>query len=357
MAERNRVDLKNEFRDGERPTGQDFADFIDSYLNKQDDLVRIDPNGNVDIPAGINLKDTANGVVGSLRFNGGQVQVFDGVAWNNVGGGGGGGAFTPVGAGPHVAFAGGNVGIGTFALPPAFRLEVDLGNNSAPDQRVRFGTATLSNGQGAFQQFAQFAHQAQADLNPNANFALRQGPQGDVILNAPTGQALIIAHNRTQANVFVASDGTVVIANNAVLAPLAGSILQVNGNAGKTAGGASWAVPSDVRLKQDIRPFEDGLNKLMEVKPVKFKYDGRLHADANAEEVGVIGQEMEKIFPYMISYADIPEEQKENLPQDLRMYNSNALTYVMVNAIQELAGRVMDLEQQLRSGEKMQTQD
>ena len=355
MAERNRVDLKNEFRDGERPTGQDFADFIDSYLNKQDDLVRIDPNGNVDIPAGINLKDTANGVVGSLRFNGGQVQVFDGVNWNNVGGGGGGGAFTPVGVGPHVAFGGGNVGIGPFPNPPTFRFEVDLGNNTAPDQRVRFGNAALSNGQGAFQAFAQFAHQSHADNN--TNFALRQGPQGDVNLNAPTGQPLVISHNRTQANVLVASDGTVVIANNAVLVPLAGSIFQVNGNAGKIQGGNTWAVPSDVRLKQDIRPFEDGLSKLMEVKPVKFKYDGSLCSDANVEEVGVIGQEMEKIFPYMISYADVPDEQKENLPQDLRMYNSNALTYVMVNAIQELAGRVMDLEQQMRSGEKINSQE
>lgn len=353
MAERNRVDLKNEFRDGERPTGADFADFIDSFLNKQDDLVTIDPNGNVDIPAGLNLKDTANGVVGSLRFNGGQVQVFDGVNWNNISGGGGGGAFTPVGAGPHVAFAGGNVGIGNFAVPPTFKLEVELGNNSAPDQRVKFGNAVLANGQGAFQTSAQFAHQSHADNN--TNFALRQGPLGDVNLNAPTGQSLILSHNRTQANLFIASDGTVVIASNQVLAQLAGSIFQVNGNAGKLQGGATWAVPSDVRLKQDVQPFEDGLDKLMEVKPVKFKYDGRLQTNSEAEEVGVIGQDMEKIFPYMISYADVPNDTIDQLPDDLRMYNSNALTYVMVNAIQELAGRVMDLEKQMRANENKST--
>ncbi|HLF64397.1 MAG TPA: tail fiber domain-containing protein [Saprospiraceae bacterium] len=344
MAERNRVDLKNEFRDGERPTGADFADFIDSYLNKQDDLVTVDPNGNLDIPAGLNLKDTASGVNGSLRFNGGQVQVFDGATWNNISGGGG-GAFTPVGAGPHVAFAGGNVGIGNFVAPPTFRLEVELGNNTGADQRARFGNAVLSNGQGASQTVAQFAHQAQADNNNN--FALRQGPNGDVNLNAPAGQPLTISHNRVQARLFVAADGTVVIANNAILPQLNApsvTVFQVNGFAGKTQGGATWQVPSDLRLKENITPFSDGLSKLMEVNPVRFNYKDQ---PGSQEEVGVIGQEIEKVFPYMITQTSGSNDLSGQNEGGLLMYNSNALTYVMVNAIQELATRIVDLEEQL----------
>ncbi len=348
MAERNRVDLKNEFRDGERPTGADFGDLIDSFLNKQDDLVTVDPTGNLDIPAGLNLKDSASGVNGTLRFNGGQVQVFDGAVWNNVSGGGGGGAFTPVLGGPHVAFGGGNVGIGNFAVAPTFRFEVELGNNTAPDQRARFGNAVLSNGQGASQNVAQFAHQTHADNN--TNFALRQGPGGDVNLNAPAGQPLTISHNRVQARIFVSADGTVVIANNAVLPALNApnvTVFQVNGFAGKMQGGATWQVPSDVRLKEDIRPFADGLAQLMEVKPVRFRYRD---IPGSQDEVGVIGQDIEKVFPYMITQTLNTDQDEDGL----LMYNNGALTYVMVNAIQELATRIADLENQLHANKNGQ---
>ena len=47
----------------------------------------------------------------------------------------------------------------------------------------------------------------------------------------------------------------------------------------------------------------------------------------------------------MIERAAATEESDD----PLRMYNSNALTYVMVNAIQELASRVVDLESLLKA--------
>lgn len=347
MAERFRVDLRNEFRDGERPTGADFADLIDSFICKKDDLVTVDANGNLDIQAGVNLKDVTTGVSGTLRFNSGQVQVFDGAVWTNISGGGGGGAFTPVGAGPHVAFDGGNVGVGTFAAAPTFKLEVPLGNNNSPDQRVRFGNAVLANGFGAFQTAAQLAHQnhANTNVNINTNYALRQSQAGDVNLNAPAGQAIAISHGGSTPRIFVAGDGTVVIANNAIMPALNApntTVLQVNGFAGKTQGGANWAIPSDLRLKEHIKPFADGLNKLMDVRPVRFHYKDKPEAP---EEVGVIGQEIEKIFPYMITQTGKGSETDDD---GLRMYNSSALTYVMVNAIQELANRIVQLEGQLK---------
>lgn len=349
MAERSRVHLKQEFRDGERPTGADFADLIDSFIGKIDDSINIDPNGNLNIPGGVNLGNAALGNVGTIRFNGGNVQVFDGGTWNNIGGGGG-GAFTPVAGGPHVAFGGGNVGIGPFAVPPTFKLEVELGNNSGPDQRVKFGNAVISNGQGVSQSAAQFSHNDQA--TGNSNFALRQGPLGDVNLNAPTNQPIMISHNRVSPRIFVAPAGAVVIGSNALLAgATAAHILQVNADAAKTQGGASWTVLSDIRLKKDIRPFEDGLDKLMEVKPVSFRYNGLLNTDPNKEEVGVIGQDIKLLFPYMIN-GEIEERDKNKIPKqgdEVLTYNNSALTYVMVNAIQELNQKVKDLEAKLNA--------
>lgn len=342
MSERSKAYLKQEFRDGERPSGADFGDLIDSFVTKVDDGITVDADGNLDLPGGLTLGDATNGQAGTLRFNGGQVQFHNGLGWNSLSTGSG-GAFEEVAGGPHVAFGGGNVGIGTFATAPTFKLEVDLGQNNTTDQRVRFGNAVLSNGQGASAAYAQFSHQDQAA--GNNTFALRQGPSGDVNLNAANNQPITISHNRTQSRVFIAPTGQVVIGNNALLSG-AGEILQVNGTAGKTQGGNNWSVISDARLKTDIRPFDEGLSQLMQVKPIKFKYNGQLNTNTQQEEIGVLGQEIEKVFPYMVTKAQLPNA-SEPLPDDLRMYNNSALTYVMVNAIKELAERVVQLEAML----------
>lgn len=355
MAERNKAYLKQEFRDGERPTGTDFADFIDSYVNKQDDGVSIEPvNKNLNVPAGINLADTVTGKIGTLRFNSGNVQVFDGATWNNVGGSGGGGGFVPVGAGPSIAFNGGNVGIGNFAVAPLYKFEVPLGPNGPTEaERVRFGNAAISNGIGAFQTAAQLAHVSMA--NDNASFAVRQNPAGETRLNSPSAQAVILSQGGTAVKLMVIpTTGQVVINNNGQVAGAAGETFQVNGTAFKLTGGATWAFPSDGRFKKEVADFNDGLEKLMQVRTVRYKYDGLPGMEkSDKEEVGIIGQEMQQIFPYMISSNPVNEEVKAKAGvDDILIYNSNALTYVMVNAIQELAQQVKDLEAKLEKAKK-----
>ena len=348
MAARNKAYLKQEFRDGERPTGTDFADFIDSYVNLTDDGVSVDSvNRNLNIPAGITVHDVVAGPTGTLRFNAGNLQVFDGANWVNVGGAGGGG-FAPVLGGPSIAFNGGNVGIGNFGAAPLFRFEVILGPNTAEADRVRFGNLTASNGLGAFQNHAQIAHVNNAN---NSGFALRQGPAGDVNINAPAAQPIRFSQGGTDVRLFIApTTGQVVIGNNALISAVATNLLQVNGDAVKT-GAAAWTVVSDQRYKKDVREFDDGLEKLMKVRPVRFRYNGKMNTDTEKEEIGIIGQEIEEVFPYMTSREPVAEKAgKEN--EDVLLFNGGALTYVMVNAIQELTKRVKELEAQAEESNK-----
>ncbi len=333
MSVKSRTYLKGQFENGDSPTGDDFSDVMDSFVNILDDGINLDTNGNLHIPNGITLSGSSAGPAGTLRYNSGTggVEISDGVNWNPIVSGSS-GAFTPVGAAGDVAFAGGNVGIGTFAVPPTFRLEVNLNPNTGTGERVRFGNGVISNGQGASAAYAQFSNQAQSDGNDN--YAVRQGQAGDVSLNAPLNQPVSITQARTQTRVFIAPNGNVIIGNNALLSA---DLFQVNGSAGKTAGGNTWAVISDERLKKDIQPFDDGLEKLMKVKPVKFHYNGLLNTNTDEEEVGIIGQELEKIFPYMVSKQESTADSKSDTPENLRVFNSNALTYVMVNAIKELS--------------------
>ena len=263
------------------------------------------------------------------------------------------GAFQPVGAGGAVAYSAGNVGIGAiFATTPptpptlpVYRLEVDLGPNTATTERVRFGNAVCSNGVGIFTGSAVFSHR---DHNTSTDYALRQESSGDVEINAPANGSVKMCLKGTDARLTISPAGNVIIGNGS---DFGGPLLQVNGDACKTSGGTAWTVCSDARLKENVRELEAGLAQLMRVRPVRFRYNGLAGTPAGLDSVGIIGQEMEKIFPEMI--RRLPGRQEgEPIMEDLRMYDGSALTFVLVNAVKELAGKVEQLEQRLAEAHK-----
>lgn len=342
MSDRTRAFLKPEFRDGERPSGGDFADLIDSVVNKLDDGVQFDSDGNMRLTRGVQLGDSAGTVAGGLRFNSNQLQVFTGGAWVNVsGGGGGGGAFETPPTGPATAVAhNGNVGIGNFPAEPTYRLEVPLGANSGPGEQVRFGNVVCANGSGATLGAAVFSHRNHATLT---NFALRQEANGAVQLNAAAGQAISVSQNGT-AHFGVSAAGRVIVGDDNDLPGSSGEALQVSGSAFKTSAGTVWLSGSDARIKEDVRDLEHGLSKLRHVRPVRFRYNGRAGTKAGEAGVGIIGQEIEAIFPETIKRVSVPSEPGLD---DMRVFDASALTFILINAVKELATRVEQLEQAL----------
>jgi hypothetical protein len=261
------------------------------------------------------------------------------------------GAFQPVGSSGEVAYAGGNVGIGSGFSPstlPTYRLEVKLGPNNATTEQVRFGNVVCSNGDagGVFAGYAVFSHNSKSS---DSNFALRQGPRGDVQINAAAGRQVTILQNGDSPRLGISATGNVIIGGESELGGAA--ILQVNGDACKMNGGGNWSVCSDARLKENVRDLEAGLAQLRRVRPVRFCYNGRAGTVAGHEGVGVLGQEIEKIFPEMI--RRIPNDlDGEPDTEDLRIYDGSALTFVLVNAVKELAGKVEQLEQALAETRK-----
>jgi hypothetical protein len=110
-------------------------------------------------------------------------------------------------------------------------------------------------------------------------------------------------------------------------------LLSVNGNASKPGGG-NWAAFSDERVKYDVVEFEDGLDILMQLRPVKYKYNERSgFADTEKEYVGFIAQEVEQITPYMVTFFD--DSDGPSGLQDKRQLDESALTKILVNAVRE----------------------
>jgi hypothetical protein len=255
--------------------------------------------------------------------------------------------FQPLGVTGAVQYASGNVGIGagfSAATPPSSRLQVTLGANTAPSEQVRFGNVACCNGgAGTFAGYAVFAHGSHAS---DSDFALRQGPNGDVQVNAAAGQPLSFRQHGDTIRLGISVAGNVVVGSAADLPGAGTAVLQVAGDAFKLSGSASWLVPSDARLKEDVRELEAGLAQLRRVRPVRFRYNGRAGTPAGQEGIGVLGQEIEKIFPETIRRAPGVLDDEPDM-DGLRIYDGSALTYVLVNAVKELAGKVERLEQAL----------
>jgi hypothetical protein len=342
MTERTRDFLKSEFKDGERPSGADFSDLIDSFVNKQNDGISIDADGNLVLTRGVQLGDSAGTVAGGLRFNSSQLQVFTGGAWVNVASGGGGGFQSPPTTPQSAAARDSNVGIGAFTAAPTFRLEVPLDANNGPGNQVRFGNVVCANGSAAFAGAAVFSHQ---NHSSPTNYALRQTANGAVHVNAAGGQVVSIRQNGASVRLGVSAAGNVIVGGESDL-PGATVILQVAGGAFKSDGSPSWTVTSDARVKKDVQDLELGLAELRQVRPVRFRYNGRALTPAGQAGIGVLGQEIESIVPETIRQVrtSVPDEPALD---NLRVFDPSALTYVLINAVKELAAKVEHLEQAL----------
>ncbi len=121
------------------------------------------------------------------------------------------------------------------------------------------------------------------------------------------------------------------------------STLTVNGDAVNLTG--VWGVYSDERLKQDVQPYQDGLEAVMQLKPVKFHYNGHEGLSGDGAQVGLIAQQVEKVAPYMVS------QHKGADFDDVRVLSTQALPYMLVNAVQELEAKVAELERRLAAAE------
>lgn len=124
--------------------------------------------------------------------------------------------------------------------------------------------------------------------------------------------------------------------------------LNQNGNAAKSGGG-SWASTSDERTKKDIKDFNVGLEEVIKLRPVSFKYNGKYDTPTDEKEhVSFIAQEVEKIAPRMINKIDIPGSDAvgENA---LKLLENSDFVPMLVNAVKELKEKNDELEARIKA--------
>ena len=117
-----------------------------------------------------------------------------------------------------------------------------------------------------------------------------------------------------------------------------------NGIAGKIGGG-SWAVFSDARLKEGIQDYSHGLDLILKLRPVSFRYKPEFGGDSK-EYVGLIAQEVEQIAPRMVFLA--PNEKLK----DTKMVDPSELLYTLINAVKEQQAEIEKLKKEIEQLKK-----
>jgi hypothetical protein len=149
----------------------------------------------------------------------------------------------------------------------------------------------------------------------------------------------------TTSRMFLSSSGEVGIGTTSPAYQLQ---LSLNSAAKPTS--SAWTVVSDERVKTNIRPYETGLEELLQVKPKIFDYNGKAGFDTKAKNnIGVIAQEIKDVIPETVKKynAKLNKEDKEDT--ELYNFDSHALTFALINSVKELNAKIEQLETRIQT--------
>jgi Chaperone of endosialidase len=122
--------------------------------------------------------------------------------------------------------------------------------------------------------------------------------------------------------------------------------LEVRNGQALTATGSVGSY-SDSRLKNNITQFNDGLNVVNKLNPVKFFYNKDAPFKTERLQVGIIAQELEKIAPYMV------EKSEQGSYNDLRSVNNQAFIFLLINAVKEQEQKIEKQQKEIDELRKM----
>lgn len=162
-------------------------------------------------------------------------------------------------------------------------------------------------------------------------------------INGSTAGAGISATGGVGARLTSTNGGSIIETTN----PLDYFALVVDYDAVSLGG---WVTASDLRFKKNIKNLDDEesfsvLNKVLQLRPVTYnwradEYSG-LHLPQDATKIGFIAQELNEIFPELVSYKNIRDPKrifKNGEKIEYEKYyavNYAELTPILTQAIQE----------------------
>jgi hypothetical protein len=137
---------------------------------------------------------------------------------------------------------------------------------------------------------------------------------------------------------------------------LPGHLLELGMDDAVKPNGGSWTAPSDFRLKKNVQPLGGSLARLLKLRGVSFEWkDPSQHGNARGAQIGMIAQEVERVFPDWVSTdaagyklltyhgfeALTVESLRELSNENDRLREANRL---LASRIERMESRLRDLE-------------
>jgi len=264
--------------------------------------------------------------VGFLQFSGGSAYLSNQSAGSLL--------FRTNNTDKMVITSAGNVGIGTTS--PGYKLTVDNDdlNTNNPALYVK---------------------------NPNSSTAAViaefVGDSDSIqIKNIGTGDYAI--YNTQQSNGIALYDGAggVEIHYNGSTVLEADSTGGVKVTGQLSATGDVVAYSSDERLKENIKPIENAVDKIKQLKGVTFDWNEKsqelgFEPSTKTNDVGVIAQDVEAVFPQLVHLApfDIGSDEEgkatSRTGEDYKTVNYARLTAVLIEAVKEQQKQIDELKE------------
>ncbi len=119
-----------------------------------------------------------------------------------------------------------------------------------------------------------------------------------------------------------------------------GDVLSLKGNGNATLTGVLTQT-SDSRLKTNIRPLENALQKLMQINGYTYNWQNPLMD--NSEQIGVMAQEVKALFPQLV---------KEDAKGTLSV-NYQGLVPVLIQSLKEQQKEIEEMKRQLNALQEM----
>ena len=107
----------------------------------------------------------------------------------------------------------------------------------------------------------------------------------------------------------------------------------------------TWTIASDARIKTETGEYTKGLDAVLSLRPITYRYNGKAGmVDDGEDKISIIAQEAVNAFPECVgSYMTKLDEDDEEETEVLN-WNGHALTFALVNSIKELTARLEALE-------------
>lgn len=318
--------LRTFFETGDVPTQKNFEDLIESYLNSIDDGVNVDTNQNLLVNGAVKVgnppSDPTEG--GFIRWNGSQFEGFNGTSWEELGSGG-------AGADPIWQLTGNNAHYGAGTTNNQRR--VGIGTNS-PNTALH-----IENG--------------------NSMNSISAVGRGYLTLGTLGGTHMIMDNNeivvRNVAGVggFTAGDLDIQrFGGNINMGGSGGNVaVTIRGNLNVSGTVTASNIPSDERLKENIRPLELGLETLLKLNPIRFSFNGKGGIPQNGPQIGLSAQNVQEALPEAAPSFQARLNPGDESPAQLLGVDPNALIALLINAVKQLSGRVAELEKAVKMAE------